>query len=416
MKPYIYLLPFAFLLFPSYLFSQAEGCTDPNANNYDPNAGINDGSCTYNPTFYKPDVDMILGPSLEETSGLIFWNGGLWSHNDSGGEAMIYKIDTNTAEVIQKVHLSNGSNKDWEDLAQDEDYIYIGDFGNNAGSRDDLRIYRIRKSDIPASGDVSVQADDIELSYEDQTSRAKQWRSNNFDCEAMIVVGDSIYLFSKNWADFRTKLYVIPGQPGEYVAEKRFTYAINGLVTGADYNEAEKEIALCGYQNYVPFMFLLWDFEGSKFFSGNKRRIDFPEIITSQTEGIAYYDGKKLFISAEKTPTLSQRVYDLATDPWTTAPATAIEAVTSSEISFDIHPNPVKGRSFKIKISSLPARGFELQLYDSTGRLFYQSDYDLEFAGKEIDIKFIARRLEAGIYLVQINSGGYYASRKVIIQ
>ncbi|MDZ7743968.1 MAG: T9SS type A sorting domain-containing protein [Bacteroidota bacterium] len=396
--------------------AQIEGCTDPYANNFDPNASINDGSCSYNPTFYKPDVDMILGPGLEETSGLVFWNGGLWSHNDSGGEAVLYKIDTNTAEIIQTVQLSNGSNKDWEDLAQDASYIYIGDIGNNAGNRDDLRIYRIKKSDIPASANVSLAAEFIDLSYEDQTSKPQQWRSNNFDCEAMIVAGDSIYLFSKNWADFRTKLYVIPRHPGEYVAEKRYTYDINGLVTGADYNEAANEIVLCGYQNYVPFMFLLWDFEGLNFFSGNKRRIDFPEIITSQTEGIAYYKGKELYISAEKTPTLSQRIYDLGTGQWTTAPATAVEAVLSPEISFEIQPNPVKGRSFKISISSLPARDFELQLFDSTGRLFYRSDYELEFAGKNIDIKIVARRLETGLYLVQINSGGYYASRKVIIQ
>ena len=48
------------------------GCTDPQANNYDISATINDGSCTYNPTIYKPDFRFILPDEVEETSGLFF--------------------------------------------------------------------------------------------------------------------------------------------------------------------------------------------------------------------------------------------------------------------------------------------------------------------------------------------------------
>ena len=415
MKFSLYFFLFA-LLMPFAVKAQIQGCTDPYANNFNPNASINDGSCIYDPTFYKPDVFVLLSEKVEETSGLIFWKGSLWTHNDSGGEAEIYKIDTATGEVVQEIEIDKVTNIDWEDLAQDEEYIYIGDFGNNNGNRDDLRIYKVRKSDIPQSGNAEVDAQVIDFAYEDQKYSAKNKRSNNFDCEAMIIVGDSIFLFSKNWGDQQTKLYALPKIPGDYIAEKRFTFNIGGLVTGAGYNTEANEISLCGYYNYVPFLYLLWDFQDNAFFSGNKRRIDFPEIVTSQTEGIGYYNGKKVFISAEKTATTSMRVYELNTGNWTTAPATKIEAILSKEVVFTIHPNPVKGRSFRINISNLPQNGFELQVYDSTGRLYYKGDYELKPQGKSIEIKFIAKYFNPGLYVIKITSGQHYATRKVIIQ
>ncbi|MCF8386835.1 MAG: T9SS type A sorting domain-containing protein, partial [Bacteroidales bacterium] len=132
--------------------------------------------------------------------------------------------------------------------------------------------------------------------------------------------------------------------------------------------------------------------------------------------GIGYYNGKKVFISAEKTATTSMRVYELNTGNWTTAPATKIEAILSKEVVFTIHPNPVKGRSFRINISNLPQNGFELQVYDSTGRLYYRGDYELKPQGKSIEIKFIVKYFNPGLYVIKITSGQHYATRKVIIQ
>src|SRR5438067_2416812 len=41
---------------PALLFSQVAGCKDPTANNYNPAATTNDGSCTYNALSYTPPV------------------------------------------------------------------------------------------------------------------------------------------------------------------------------------------------------------------------------------------------------------------------------------------------------------------------------------------------------------------------
>jgi len=53
--------------------AQVEGCTDPLAINFDVNAEINDGSCTYNPSTISPVSSTPLSTVLNESSGLILW-------------------------------------------------------------------------------------------------------------------------------------------------------------------------------------------------------------------------------------------------------------------------------------------------------------------------------------------------------
>ena len=40
-----------------------------------------------------------LPPEVSETSGLLFFNNLLITHNDSGGEPLLYEVDTLTREI-----------------------------------------------------------------------------------------------------------------------------------------------------------------------------------------------------------------------------------------------------------------------------------------------------------------------------
>src|SRR5690349_7001177 len=161
--------------------AQVNGCPDPAANNYNSAATLNDGSCAYNDVPIKPVLKTNLNTKLNESSGLIWWNNQVWTHNDSGGEPAIYAIDTATGNIIKKVTIANATNVDWEDIAQDSTYIYIGDFGNNAnGNRQDLKIYRVKKADVKSK--TSVKAAIINYTYNDQTSFTPAGSNNtNFD-------------------------------------------------------------------------------------------------------------------------------------------------------------------------------------------------------------------------------------------
>jgi hypothetical protein len=298
--------------------AQISGCTDPQALNFEPLAIVNDGSCIYPPTSTVP-IKMVRSLPLElrETSGLIFWNNALWTHNDSGGEPVIYKFDTLTGKVLQRVTLVNARNIDWEEIAQDDTCIYIGDFGNNLGNRKDLKIYIVSKTDIPYNKDGEVTASVINFSYADQQNFDPANRSNDYDCEAMVAYGDSLYLFTKNWANQQSRLYALPKAPGTYSVFPGDTLAADGLITGADLSPSGNELVLCGYKNYSPILWLLFDFRNGSYFKGNKRLIKFSGMTGTQTEGAAFLRESEVVISSEKTTVSPAGLFKINISPWT---------------------------------------------------------------------------------------------------
>lgn len=279
-------------------YTQTEGCTDPAASNFNPLATQNNGSCTYNMASRTPVLKSNLNASLTENSGLIYWNNRIWTHNDGGNSTELFELDT-TGTIIRTVNVSNAVNVDWEDIAQDDNYVYVGDFGNNAsGNRQDLVIYRIAKSDLLAGNTVTAML--IRFSYSDQTDfTAVAANTTNFDCEAMIAYNGNLYLFTKQWSALGTSVYELPVSPGTWSAQKLASNAAPaGLVTGADVSPAQRSIAICGYTSGgARFLYLLYDFAGTDFFSGNKRFVTMSGL--GQTEGIAFKNPEYVFVSRE---------------------------------------------------------------------------------------------------------------------
>jgi hypothetical protein len=287
-----------------YSRAQVNGCTDRAANNYNNTATVNDGSCTYNDISIKPTFNANLDAKLNETSGLIWWNNQVWMHNDSGGEPALYAADPATERIVKKVTIKNATNIDWEDVAQDNTYIYIGDIGNNAnGNRRDLKIYKVRKSDVISK--ATVQATIINFSYNDQTDYTPTGSNHtNFDCEALIAYGDSLFLFSKDWVDNKTRLYKLPKKPGTYRAINIGELNVQGLITGAEIIANKRVIVLTGYNSLItPFIYLLYDFKGNRFFAANKRKAGINQSFL-QAEGICATSDTSFYISNERLQTL----------------------------------------------------------------------------------------------------------------
>ena len=130
--------------------AQVLGCTDPLSSNYNPNATVNDGSCTYASRSVSPDVTLNLPAAVLETSGLTFIDNNLYTHNDDT-DINIYQLNTTTGAILQTLPVRGTSNQDWEDIDKDDEYVYIGDFGNNVrGNRTNLRIIRVDKAGLLA--------------------------------------------------------------------------------------------------------------------------------------------------------------------------------------------------------------------------------------------------------------------------
>jgi hypothetical protein len=289
-----FLLLLLFSIVPAQ--AQISGCTDPLSKNYNPTATINDGSCNYTSVKIKPKYSVKLDAILKETSSLTQSDSLFWTSNDNTDKAL-YAIN-NKGVIQNKIQLKNATNTDWEEITQDNDYFYIGDFGNNAfGNRKDLHILRVEKQSFSQN---NPKIDTLSFSYSNQTDFTKtKSNATNFDCEAFIVSGDNIYLFTKQWKEKRTSVYVIPKIPGKHVAQLKESYDVKGLITSATYLPEKKLLVLAGYSKFLsPFIYLFYDYNNSGFFSGNKRKINIA-LRFHQMEGISTQDGLHYYLTNE---------------------------------------------------------------------------------------------------------------------
>jgi hypothetical protein len=87
----------------------------------------------------KPVIEL---PSiLKECSGMLSLGGGIFvAHNDSGNKPHLYIFHKDDNKNVRTVVVTGVKNNDWEELALDDTFIYIGDFGNNSGTRQNLMI------------------------------------------------------------------------------------------------------------------------------------------------------------------------------------------------------------------------------------------------------------------------------------
>ncbi len=259
---------------------------------------------------FGEDVPMLtsLDSKVNESSGLALVDNQLITHNDSDEEPELYEISPETGEVKRTVVVGNVKNHDWEDITTDKGFIYVGDFGNNLGSRKNLQIYKISKEDFLKKDTVS--AEKIKFSYANQIEFNPARFNSNFDAEALVSYKDHLYIFTKNWENKETDIYKISKQPGEYILNKVSSIKSEGLITGGDYDEANNQIVLTGNGIPTPFILVIKDFENNFLNATIAKHNLQPQMGASiQIEGITMINENECFLSAEKSVTGSSALY-----------------------------------------------------------------------------------------------------------
>jgi hypothetical protein len=204
-------------------------------------------------SFAEPIVTGTIGnPEITEASGLAAsrrYPGVLWTHNDSGGGAEIFAVDTTGADLA--TFAVDALAFDWEDMAigpgpqPGTDYLYLGDIGDNLRFRPSIIIYRIAEPDpaVPATtiGDVAT----IRLTYPDSLQ----------DAEAMFVdpITGDLVIVTKRGAGEPAGIYRAPasqlsdGAQVELIAVAELPLEAGAFVTAADIDSSGAVVALRGY-------------------------------------------------------------------------------------------------------------------------------------------------------------------------
>lgn len=190
---------------------------------------------------------------LNEASGLAAsqkTSGILYTHNDSGGEAAVYVINSK-AMLAAKVYLEGARNHDWEDIAvgpepeSKKSCIYVADIGDNNAKRSYVSVYRFEE---PALVDTLIKItnyDQINIEYEDGAR----------DAEALFVdpLSWDIYIISKREENVGLYRIAYPYSLKEInIATKECTLPIS-FVTAADISHDGKKILVKTYTSLYQY-------------------------------------------------------------------------------------------------------------------------------------------------------------------
>ncbi|MBN1651957.1 MAG: T9SS type A sorting domain-containing protein [Bacteroidales bacterium] len=321
-----------------------------------------------------------LNSTINETSGLIYLNEKLITHNDSGGEAALYEIDTLTGAINRKVVIENAQNSDWEDICFDDTYIYIGDFGNNSGARTDLKIYRIAISDYMSTTNDTVSSETIQFSYADQVDYTPTSNASNFDAEALISFEDKLYIFTKNWNDYQSNVYALSKTPGTYQIDKTGHLTTQGLITGATFNTTTNTLLLSGYL-FSAFVIEIHSFTNDQFSSGTMDKYAIQPTGSFQIESITPLNEKQYYLSSEENSSGASKLYRLKSKNYL---AVSDPNPFSAEL---VYPNPATNQ-IRINSSGL----IRVDFFDFRGARVKTAN------SHEIDLS----DLEAGVYMLKI--------------
>lgn len=250
-----------------------------------------------------------LSDSLSESSGLDFVHGKLYTFNDSGNTSELFEIDKKSGKILNTLK-TNLANKDWEALTHDEDHFYIGDFGNNVGSRKDLSIYKILFKENTLQLDSTKN---LRFYYPEQKDFTPRNLNHNFDAEALIFLNKKLHIFTKEWVSKDVSHYILdPNDNSLQGATKVETTHLGYSATDAAY--FDHKLYVVGYTKTAGvFMSVFNETQPGVFFKENPIKYHVGSaFFIGQIEGIAVdEDGIYLTSEAFKSPLgiLRQRFY-----------------------------------------------------------------------------------------------------------
>jgi hypothetical protein len=233
-------------------------------------------------------------PDAPEASGLAVSRGHpglLWTHNDSGNDAVLFAIDASGAmrgQVRVKILM-----RDWEDISaapcpslglrsgQVRDCLYLGDIGDNSINRRRIQVLVVAEPD-PAAAETA-RPEIFNVAYPDGAHNA----------EAMFVVGGRLFIVTRDGG----MLYGsdAPLRENHDLTLRRISSLGLGVVTDAEASPDEASVAV--RTSHEVAIYRTADLIGGSVTP--HVRISLDGLGEPQGEGVALADNGTLFLASE---------------------------------------------------------------------------------------------------------------------
>jgi hypothetical protein len=214
---------------------------------------------------------------VTESSGLVDLGDRVLTVNDSGDDAVVYVVDPSSGETVGRTTYADEV-EDVEAITTGPDGdVWVGDIGDNAGSRTGIRVHRIER---PGDGDRRVESTSYELVY----------RAGPRDAETLLVSPRGrLLVVSKGF--LRGQVWQAPAQLREDRPNVlRRLDDVGGMVTDGAWFPDGRHVVLRDYESAS-----VYEVTASRWRRVGGMRL--PE--QKQGEGIAVRGDGRLLISSE---------------------------------------------------------------------------------------------------------------------
>jgi hypothetical protein len=230
-------------------------------------------------------------PEVPETSGLAVGRRTrdvLWTHNDSGNDAVLFGLDATTGDVRARVRVPKAM-RDWEDVSAGRcpagACLYLSDIGDNGRQRSRVFVLRVPE---PRPGDTTTPAPEvITATYADGPHNA----------EAMFLVGADMFVVSKDQAGTVYRATPAVGNSAAVTLQRIGALGLT-MVTDAETSVDERTVVVRTLDE-VAF------YQTAAIVAGGMPvpwlRVDLSGLKERQGEGVAL-DGSVLHLSSEGKP------------------------------------------------------------------------------------------------------------------
>jgi hypothetical protein len=290
------------------------------------------------PVLLQPPVHArVESAPIDEMSGIVRSRRHpdiFWVHNDSGDSARIFAIRSDGSSVLptfskfsrygdapeegkqqwEGFEVLYADHVDWEDIALDQNYLYLADVGNNLNARKNLVIYAVSEID-PTASTRSAVVQKWPVHYpEQQEFPPGNW---HYDSESLFTSDAQLYLITKHRQT--GSMGTFEAGANLYRLDTRHTDQSNALTlvdstalitaaTGADVSPNGQTLAVISYEDLFLFD---KPATGDAWLSSTHRRIPLDRSVTRQAEAVAWADDTTLLVTNEGRDIFRLDVNDL---------------------------------------------------------------------------------------------------------